>query len=109
LKPLKLNRRRLRHVAFVVGDELYVNVQLMSLLRRGAIVREVTLSRPAITIVRETPQRYSFSDLLEPAPAPAQPPPAEASSPARYSVNNIRIVGGSVDFVDKPMQSATSS
>ena len=88
---------------FVAFDELYVNVQLMSILRRGAVVREVTLLRPAITLARETPQRYSISDLLESEPSPP-PPPKQESSPTRYSINNIRILEGSIDFIDRPMR-----
>ena len=74
----------------------------MSILRRGAVVREVTLLRPAITVARETPQRYSISDLLESEPSPP-PPPEQQSSPTRYSINNIRILEGSIDFIDRPM------
>ncbi|HEX8952525.1 MAG TPA: DUF748 domain-containing protein, partial [Polyangia bacterium] len=88
---------------FVAFDELYVNVQLMSLIRRGVVVREVTLRRPAITLVRETRQRYSISDLLEGEPSPPPPPDQKPSSPLRYSINNIRILEGSIDFVDQPM------
>src|SRR4051794_39991867 len=53
---------------FLAFDELFVDLQLMSAIRRGAIVREVTLRRPSLTVTRQTPQRYSFSDLLEREP-----------------------------------------
>jgi hypothetical protein len=52
--------------------------RLMSIIRRGAIVREVTLRRPAITLVRQSAQRYSISDLIEGDPSPP-PPPKECS------------------------------
>ena len=66
-------------------------------------MRDVILRGPSITVVRETADRYSFSDIVDElmAPPPVPPPP---SKPARYSLNNIQILGGSVDLVDKPKQ-----
>ena len=86
---------------FFSFDELYANLQLVSLFRWAPVVRDVTLRGPKVTIVRNDDQTYNFSDLLAPSsPAPATP--ASPSKPFRYSVNNIRIEGGSIDFDDRP-------
>ena len=88
---------------FVSFDQLYLDFQALSVVKGGVIVRDITLRGPSITVVRETLDRYSFSDIVDELTAPpAVPPPP--SKPARYSLNNIQILGGSVDLVDKPKQ-----
>jgi uncharacterized protein involved in outer membrane biogenesis len=88
--------------AFFSVDELYVNAQLSSILRWGAVLKEIRLTRPAVRLVRHAGERYNFSDLLAPAapPATAEPP----GSPPRFSLNNIQVLDGRVDFVDEPVQ-----
>ena len=85
---------------FVAFDQLYLDLQAVSVIHGGVILREITLRGPAITIVRETPDTYGFSDLID--QFSGGPPPDPNAKPARYSLNNIRIIGGSVDFIDKP-------
>jgi hypothetical protein len=85
---------------FVAFDQLYLDLQAASVIHGGVILREITLRGPAITIVRETPDTYGFSDLID--QFSGGPPPDPNAKPTRYSLNNIRVVGGSVDFVDKP-------
>ena len=83
---------------FVAFEELYLNLQAASLLRRGPVLREILLRSPSVTVVRNEDSTYNFSDLL----AESASQPSEGGSPLRYSLNNIRIVGGSVDFDDRP-------
>jgi hypothetical protein len=45
---------------------------------------------------------YNFSDLIE--KKEAKPPEKEKSKPLRFSLNNIRIENGSIDFLDQPKQ-----
>ena len=59
-------------------------------------------------MVRFEGARYNWSDVIErlTQPAPdADPPKApadEPAAPARFSVNNIQITGGQIDFDDRP-------
>ena len=85
---------------FLSFERLYVNLESSSLFRRGPVVREVLLEKPSVTLVRMEDGTYSISDLLE-AKAGAKKPD-EKESLARFSVNNIRVEGGSVDFDDRP-------
>jgi uncharacterized protein involved in outer membrane biogenesis len=85
---------------FVSFEELYLNLQIASLYRRGPVLREVLLRSPSVTLIRNEDGTYNFSDLLG-GPAPAAKP-SEEGAPLRYSFNNIRVVGGSVDFDDRP-------
>ncbi len=91
---------------FVAFEQLYLDFQALSVVKGGVILRDIILKAPALTVVRETPTTYSFTDLIEQFTAPPDPPPdpAKPSKPARYSLNNIRILGGSIDLVDKPKQ-----
>lgn len=80
--------------AFVRCGELYVNLGAASLFRRALVLKEVRLTRPYARIVRFKDNTYNFSDLLE-KKEPETPP-------LHFSINNIRLLDGSVDFVDEP-------
>jgi hypothetical protein len=83
---------------FVAFDELYMNLQVASIIRGGPVLREISLHSPRVTLIRNEDSTYNFSDLLGGPPSG----PSEGGKPLRYSLNNIRIVGGSVDFDDRP-------
>jgi len=86
---------------FVGFDELLADFQLSSVFRRAPVLREVRLQAPRIKIVRNQDGSYNFSDLIaEPSPKP--PEPAAKGAPPRFSLNNIQIVDGQVDFDDHP-------
>ncbi len=78
---------------FVSFDELYLNLQSISVLKRGLILSEIKLNKPYVNIVRNEDGSYNFSDLLEPKPKKEEKTP-------RFSLNNIQILNGSVDFFD---------
>lgn len=78
-------------------ERLYVNLEAVSLFRGGPVIRTVTLTKPSVTVVRREDGSYNFQDLLDEA---SKPKPA--GKPLRFSVNNIRVEGGSVDFDDRP-------
>jgi uncharacterized protein involved in outer membrane biogenesis len=76
--------------------ELYLNAEASSLLRWAPVIRELRVTRPALHLTRGADNRYNVSDLLDRPPAdPSAPPP-------RFSVSNIRIVEGRVEFDDRP-------
>ena len=80
--------------AFVRCGGAYVNLGAASLFRRALVLKEVRLTRPYARIVRFKDNTYNFSDLLE-KKEPETPP-------LHFSINNIRLLDGSVDFVDEP-------
>ncbi len=83
---------------FVSFEELYLNLQAASIFRGGPVLREILLRSPSVTVVRNEDLTYNFSDILDELASK----PSEKDKPLRYSLNNIRIVGGSVDFDDRP-------
>lgn len=89
---------------FLSFERLYLNLEASSLFRGGPVVREVRLEKPAVSLARHEDGTYSVSDLLEAEPAAGAEGPGAAreEEPARFSVNNIRVEGGRVDFDDRP-------
>ncbi len=86
---------------FVAFDELYVNVAAMtSVFRRALILEEIRLVKPSIAVTRKIDGSYNFSDLI-PKPE-AKKEEKEPEKPFLFSINNIQITGGSIDFHDTP-------
>ncbi len=79
-------------------DEFYVNVQFLSVVKRGLIVDNVRLVKPYVNLVRNKDLTYNFSDLAGPGTAP--PEAEEKREPFKFSINNIEVVDGSADFYD---------
>jgi Domain of Unknown Function (DUF748) len=84
---------------FVAIRHLNVRASWTSLFRLAPIIREVVVDQPAIHVVRLAPQKFNFSDLLEPA-APANAAPATKSS-SRFAISNIQVNNGVVHFDDR--------
>ena len=90
---------------FAAFDELFVNIQTLSLFKLGLVAKEVRLVRPDIHIVRTGQTEFNFSDLLpEKDPnAPPEPPaesPEHDKKPFQFSISNIAIVDGRIGFQD---------
>ncbi|MGD0885876.1 MAG: DUF748 domain-containing protein [Thermodesulfovibrionales bacterium] len=83
---------------FVSFDELFVDLKSISLVKQALILSEFKIDKPHIHIIRNGDQTYSFSDLIEEFKAK----PTSESKPLRFSLNNIRILNGSADFIDGP-------
>lgn len=75
-----------------------VSVSPSSIFRGAPIVSDAQLSSPYVHLVRTGPNTYNFSDLLE-KKGPEKPEPAKER--ARFSVSNIAVTNGSVDFIDR--------
>ncbi|GFO62903.1 DUF748 domain-containing protein [Geomonas paludis] len=69
-----------------------------SIFKRALIVSEITLDTPTINLVRTAPNRFNFSDIVERQPKEKE---SEKKAPLRFSLNNIRLKSGSIDFDDR--------
>ena len=91
---------------FVSFDSLYGNLELASLFRLGVVLKEIRLEKPYVHVARKGDGTYNFSDLIEEFSTKKEPPPGMAKppekKPLRFSLNNIQIRNGSVDFDDAP-------
>ncbi len=86
---------------FVSFDELYVNADLTSSLFRWALIlKKITLKNPYVSILRKPDGSYNFSDLLPRDETKAKTKKEE--KPFLFSLNNIQIINGSIDFQDEP-------
>jgi hypothetical protein len=84
---------------FVAFDELYINADgISSLYRRALILEKITLTNPYVVLTRKTENTYNFSDLLPKEEAGKE----KEEKPFLFSLNNIQIVNGKIDFQDKP-------
>jgi hypothetical protein len=86
---------------FVAFDEFYVNVDTSSIYRRALILKEIKLTKPYFRIIRNPDSTYNFSDLLV-KPEEKKEDQEKKADPFRFSLNNIRIEQGSLDFWDGP-------
>ncbi|MEX0961158.1 MAG: DUF748 domain-containing protein [Burkholderiales bacterium] len=83
-------------------DELRVNLQAwQSLWSWAPVVYEARLVHPRISLIRQDPGRYNFSDLLDRRDSGDQPSNDGDDLP-RFSVNNIQILDARVVFDDRP-------
>lgn len=81
-------------------DELFINLQGISALRRTLILKEIRIIKPQIYIKRNSDLTFNFSDLFE--TKEKTPSEAKRKKPFLFSFNNIRIEDGSIDFWDEP-------
>ena len=84
---------------FVSLEEMYVNLQVLSVFKRALILREVLLKQPYVNVVRGPDNTYNFSDLMEKKDKTGT---EEKAKPFHFSLNNIRVENGSIDFFDGP-------
>lgn len=95
-------RDRIGELDLFALRELYLNVEFASVFKGGPVIRQVRVVEPSFQVVRTGENRYSFSDLIEKFTADSpEPPPQPDAKPARFSISNIEILGGQVDFIDE--------
>jgi uncharacterized protein involved in outer membrane biogenesis len=87
---------------FLSCDEIFLNLQSFSLIRLALIFKEVRFTKPYIRVTRNQDLSYNFSDLVEKKESKA--PEKGKPKPLRFSLNNIKIENGSIDFWDEPKQ-----
>ena len=84
---------------FLSFDNLHVNAQLASIFKGGPVLSEIRLEKPYVNIVRHPDATYNFSDLLDRKSGAEQ---KKDEKKAEFSLNNIQIANGSIDFLDGP-------
>ncbi|HIJ96860.1 MAG TPA: DUF748 domain-containing protein [Desulfuromonadales bacterium] len=82
----------------LVLDSLRVSLSSASLFRRALIIDEFAIDAPAISFARRAANTYSFTDIIERQKAKPQ---QKSEGTFRFSINNISINNGSIDFDDQ--------
>jgi uncharacterized protein involved in outer membrane biogenesis len=81
-------------------EAIEADASIASLWHRAPVVDALRVVRPHLSVARTGATRYDVSDLLDKWMAPSPGPPA------KYSLNNIEVVEGRIDFDDRPMRRA---
>jgi len=86
-------------VTFAAFSSVQVSVSPKSIFHFAPIVSEARIASPYFHIVRTASNTYNFSDLLEGKKEQKE----KSNKTPRFSVNNITILNGSIDFVDQAL------
>ncbi|MRR55211.1 MAG: DUF748 domain-containing protein [Deltaproteobacteria bacterium] len=86
---------------FVSFSSVRIKLSPASLTKRAFIVSRLRISNPQVHIVRTAANRYNFSDLLTGKKS-------KKDSSLLFSLNNIEIGNGSVDFLDQATGKTTA-
>ena len=76
-------------------DRLLVDLELKSLVKRGLVIREIALESPTIKLTRISEGQHNWSDVLAKFSKDK-----DDDEPMRYSVANIHIEKGNIEFTD---------
>ncbi|MEO8407312.1 MAG: DUF748 domain-containing protein, partial [Oxalobacteraceae bacterium] len=88
---------------FVTFDALTVNASAQSLLHLAPVIEQVRLTKPYLHLRRNEANHYNIDDII--ALIASQPPSKE---PARFSVNNIQVENGRIEFEDRPRKTTNT-
>ena len=83
---------------FFAIEELYANLEASSLFKGTPVLHAIQVKSPYLRIVRREDASYNVDDILAELLKPSEDPPA------RYSLNNIQLQGGKIEFDDRPKQ-----
>ncbi len=94
---------------FVSFDELYVNLQLSSIIKQGPVIEQLRLTHPYARLIRRPDHTFNFSDLMDnnrdeatKAEMDTEPAPADArEKPFRFALHQAQIINGDIVFNDQ--------
>lgn len=84
--------------AFLSVARIRASLGLASIYRRALILSELSLETPSVAVTRLAPNSYDFTDIIERQKAK---PKKEAKGEFHFSVNNVAVANGSIDFDDR--------
>ena len=87
---------------FFSFESLLVNAEISSAIERGMVLSEVTLTKPRARIVLAEENQYNFSDMLASDDKKPEDQAEQPTKPFLFSIANIRLIDGSVEFDDQP-------
>ncbi len=85
---------------FLSCDELFINIEILSAVKRALILKELRIQNPYLKVARPDEQMYNFSDLIPMKEQKTE----EKSTPFLFSLNNIQIENGKIEFWDGVVQ-----
>ena len=82
-------------------NTLHIGVSFESLKQRAPIVTSITLSEPQLRLVRTNKDQLNISDILERLQQPSDKKDTANDQGIPFSISNIAIQGGRVEFIDQ--------
>lgn len=92
-----LMRERQSDTPAVSFDEIFVNLELSSLLRLAPVIKALRIVKPYVSLIRNEDRTYNYQDLID----EFSKEPSSGPTP-RFSLNNIEVIDGKFDFDDRP-------
>ncbi|UJP04615.1 MAG: DUF748 domain-containing protein [Nitrosomonas sp.] len=83
---------------FIAFSRLHLDLSFQSFRHLAPVVTSVTLEEPRLRLLRETENTFNFSDILE---AFNQPDRDENATQSKFSVTNLTIRNGLLEFEDR--------
>ena len=93
-------KNRIGNETWISCRRLFVNLQAVSLFKLALVCKEIQLTDSYVKITRNEDLSYNFSDLLLPAKKTNND--KKPHKLLSFSLNNIQISGGKIDFIDTP-------
>lgn len=88
--------------SFIAWELLRISISSASIYHRALVLDQVSLEQPRIHLEKVSAERFNFSDLIP--SSDAEPPDVKRGEPSRFSLNNISIQDGQIDFVDDSLE-----
>mgnify|MGYP005843236985 CR=1 FL=1 len=85
---------------FVSLARLQLSLALRSLIDQAVIIDQLELDQPFVNLELLAAQKYNFSDFTQLGGEPGEAEVSDADGPLHFSLNNIIIRDGSIDFSD---------
>ncbi|MFZ2950886.1 MAG: DUF748 domain-containing protein [Desulfuromonadaceae bacterium] len=79
-------------------SQLRASLSMASIYKRALIISHLTVDTPTLTLARTGPNRFSFNDILD---RQKNVPKKEKKGEFLFSINNITVKNGSLDFDDR--------
>ncbi len=90
--------------SFLSFSSLYVDLKMISVFKKGPVIREIKLEKPHVHLVRVNANTYNFSDIIDRFQSHREAgTPEKPEKPPLFSVSNIQIVNGDIEFDDQPV------
>ena len=86
---------------FVSFKRLMVSGSIKSIIKKAIIFDRVELDDPFLNVELRGKQDFNFSDFTKLGDSEPKPTPSEPQSPLHFSLNNIIVNNGSIDFTDQ--------
>lgn len=81
---------------FLSFDRLYIDISSESITQRAPVISAVVLDTPHLRVTRDDEQTFNFSDLIDKFSQPS-----EDDEPALFSVGNIVLNDGHIEWIDR--------